>query len=319
MTSSNPKVTWLLPVLNGGKYLEKALRSIKEQTYSNHEVLAWDNGSTDGSIEILKEWIPHKIKGIAVTDKPFKHLGACLAEMVDQSETELMARMDADDVIDLNRLSIQIDFMNKNPDLIACGTACTRIDIQDKVFDRYAPPITPAAVRFSLFYKSPVIHASLVMKKSKVLEAGNYPRVSAYEDYEFCYKLTEVGKIHNLKLPLYHYRSHPDSVVATEKRNWPKFQKLLLEKYYQQLFPGISLENIKIVWNNVSQYGDSAPRSHHIADLLKEMAYSIKQHPIYENENIFNPSNFYTPYDRCAPKDIRGMLNRLKIATKLYR
>ena len=51
------KVTWLMPVKNGMPYLKECLESIYNQSYTNHEIIVWDNGSTDGSVEELKKWI----------------------------------------------------------------------------------------------------------------------------------------------------------------------------------------------------------------------------------------------------------------------
>jgi glycosyltransferase involved in cell wall biosynthesis len=61
-----PNVTWLLPVKNAMPYLPEALASIEAQTYRNWTVIAWDNGSTDGSLEVLHEWIPSRLPGVVV-------------------------------------------------------------------------------------------------------------------------------------------------------------------------------------------------------------------------------------------------------------
>ena len=55
-----PSVTWLLPVKNGMPYLPETLASIAAQTCGDYQVLAWDNGSTDTTIEELRSWIPSR-------------------------------------------------------------------------------------------------------------------------------------------------------------------------------------------------------------------------------------------------------------------
>ena len=109
--SNHPKkVTWIIPVLNTAPYLEECLESIYKQTYQNFEVIAWDNGSTDESVTILKKWIPDIIPGRVVTDKPLP-LNECLSAMVQMSSTPLCARMDGDDICELNRLEKQVAFL----------------------------------------------------------------------------------------------------------------------------------------------------------------------------------------------------------------
>jgi glycosyltransferase involved in cell wall biosynthesis len=64
---NRPLVTWLMPTLNGMPYVRETLASITGQTYRNHLILAWDNGSTDGTLEELRRWIPAHLPGRIVT------------------------------------------------------------------------------------------------------------------------------------------------------------------------------------------------------------------------------------------------------------
>src|SRR5215207_6266637 len=116
--SAPPSVSWLLPVKNGMPYLPETLASIAAQTCGDYQVLAWDNGSTDGSIEELRSWIPSRLPGCVIVDRP-AGLGACLAMMVEASETEFCARIDADDVNVPSRLEIQLKFLRNNPEVSA--------------------------------------------------------------------------------------------------------------------------------------------------------------------------------------------------------
>ena len=84
------RVTWLLPIKDGMPFLPETLASIEAQTYQDWEVLAWDNGSTDGTIQELKRWIPSRLPGRVVTDCPLG-LGLSLAQMVLRADTELCA------------------------------------------------------------------------------------------------------------------------------------------------------------------------------------------------------------------------------------
>ena len=61
-----PRVSWLMPVLNGMPYLRELLDSLVAQTYPHHEIIAWDNGSTDGSVALLQAYIPSRIAGRVV-------------------------------------------------------------------------------------------------------------------------------------------------------------------------------------------------------------------------------------------------------------
>jgi glycosyltransferase involved in cell wall biosynthesis len=121
------KVTWLLPIKNGMPYLTETLASIEAQTYTNWEVLAWDNGSTDGTIEELNRWIPNRLAGRLITGKPLT-LGGSLAQMVEVCETELCARIDADDVNLPSRLERQLEFLSNHPEISVLGSWMYFID-----------------------------------------------------------------------------------------------------------------------------------------------------------------------------------------------
>src|SRR3954470_6092499 len=116
MAEETPKVTWLLPVKNGMPYLPETLASIEAQTYRNWEIIAWDNDSTDGTLELLQAWIPERLPGKIVTGNPLP-LGRTLSELVQLAETEYCARIDADDVNYPNRLAVQVAFLNAHPEI----------------------------------------------------------------------------------------------------------------------------------------------------------------------------------------------------------
>jgi glycosyltransferase involved in cell wall biosynthesis len=92
-----PRVTWTLPVLNGMPFLGEMLESIAAQTYRNRELIAWDNGSTDESVALLRAWIPARIPGRVITGKPLL-LGLARARLTKLATTALCASIDADDV-----------------------------------------------------------------------------------------------------------------------------------------------------------------------------------------------------------------------------
>ena len=62
------RITWLLPIKNGMPYLSQTLKSIEDQTYKNYEVLIWDNGSTDGTLEEITMLVPARVPRRTVFD-----------------------------------------------------------------------------------------------------------------------------------------------------------------------------------------------------------------------------------------------------------
>ena len=217
-------VTWLLPVKNGMPYLRETLASIAAQTYSNWEILAWDNGSTDGTVEELHRWIPSRLPGKVITGHPLS-LGNCLAEMVKQCETELCARIDADDINLPERLATQVEFLHQHPEIAVVGTQVYSIDEHGLNYGLWQPYPLHHDDIVDLFMRGCVMwHPSVLFRRSKVLEVGNYQDTfmdglrSPTEDYDLWLRMACRYPLANLAQPLLQYRAHSRSITQTNSK-----------------------------------------------------------------------------------------------------
>jgi len=115
-----PKVTVLMPVYNGEKYLNEAIDSILGQTFKDFKFLIINDGSTDGTADILKSYKDSRIK---VTNNE-KNIGLTksLNKGLKMAKSEYIARMDADDISLPTRLQKQVEFMDSHPKVGVCGT-----------------------------------------------------------------------------------------------------------------------------------------------------------------------------------------------------
>ena len=115
-----PKITVLMPVYNGEKYLRESVDSILNQTFTDFELLIINDGSTDSSMEILNSYSDSRIR--IVTNEVNLRLIKTLNKGIDLATGEYIARMDCDDIADPKRLEIQLQYMEKHPDVAVCGT-----------------------------------------------------------------------------------------------------------------------------------------------------------------------------------------------------
>ena len=210
------RVTWLLPVKNGMPYITETLASIEAQTYRDWEVLAWDNGSTDGTADELRRWIPSRLPGRVVADEPLS-LGVSLARLVEQAPTELCARIDADDVNLPGRLAEQVAFLSAHPEVGAVGTWVEHIDEQGAVRpcpEAWNLPAEDAELRWHARWATPLHHPTVMFRRSVVLAAGNYADRMPYEDHDLWLRVALVAGLANIPSPLVRYRVHSASVTA---------------------------------------------------------------------------------------------------------
>jgi glycosyltransferase involved in cell wall biosynthesis len=216
----SPPVTWLLPVRNGMPYLTETLASIAAQTYSDSQILAWDNGSTDGTVEELRRWIPGKIRGKLIADQPLG-LGEARARLVEESSTELCAWIDADDRCMPERLQLQVQFLTTHPGIAAVGSHIVVIDSSgnsDGVIARF--PLEDHEIVAHMLHGPAVAQPSVLFRRSAVMAAGNYRNVGPVnvEDYDMWLRLAIDYRLANIDQPLIEYRVHDTSTTVVAER-----------------------------------------------------------------------------------------------------
>ena len=216
-----------MPVLNGMPYLPKALKSIWDQTAGVFPLHVWDNGSTDGTLEVLREWIPHRIPGRVFSGEPLS-LGLSLRRLVEETPAEFCARMDADDINLPKRLETQLEFMTRNPDVSLVGTATQSIDESGAILNKvFHYPENWIEIRHATLNAPRLPHPSVVFRREAVLEAGNYADDSTSEspywceDYDLWLRLMTQHRGYTIQQKLLYYRVNLNGLSSNEQKLGP--------------------------------------------------------------------------------------------------
>ena len=122
MMSQEPLVSVLIPCYNCEKYVEEAVMSIIEQSYSNLEILVIDDGSTDNTGSILQELAQKDSRIRYIKNETNLKLIRTLNKGIDLCRGKYIARMDADDISLPTRIVKQVNFLEKHPDIGIVGT-----------------------------------------------------------------------------------------------------------------------------------------------------------------------------------------------------
>jgi glycosyltransferase involved in cell wall biosynthesis len=219
-------LTVLMPSLNAMPYLKEAFASLQMQTYQNFEVLFWDNGSTDGSVEEAQRWIPGKLRGRVVSNNPLPfHL--CLAEMVDQCQTKWVARMDADDLISPDRFELQIQQLENDVSLVGVGGQLEAMNPNGTKIEDLPFPLRYHEILSRLLFSSPLPHAAMMMRRDAIVGCGNYQQPPPVEDFDLWFRFLLRGRAVNLKETIYRYRIHQGGITERAKK---------AEKHTQAIF-----------------------------------------------------------------------------------
>tara|TARA_Y100000590_G_C15672390_1_gene996746 strand:- start:421 stop:1401 length:981 start_codon:yes stop_codon:yes gene_type:complete len=247
------KVTWLMPVKNGMPFIKDCLESIHSQTFKNQQIIVWDNGSNDGSIDELKKWIPNLIPGEIILNKPIDNLGECRAELIKRAQTELIAIMDCDDICHKKRLEMQVPLINKSLDIAGVGSYINRIDEKNNFISLEKLPHTnPNILKWQLLFRNSIYQPTMLLRKSLVLSAGNYNFLETAQDYDLWFRLINRGKIKIINKPLLNYRIVKNSVSDLNRMKWSKINKELYIKYSNLFFIDSNQDELLELWSKLS-------------------------------------------------------------------
>lgn len=216
--SLRPAISSVLPVYNGEAYVQEAVESILAQTFTDFELIAINDGSTDGSGAILRE-LATRDPRIVLIDRPNGGLVSALNEGILRARAPLIARMDADDVAAPERFALQLARMTAEPALGVLGSFIRIMDKTGCAIRLGDYPVTPAETARFLEHGCPLAHPTVMMRKDAVVKAGGYRGVFSHcEDYDLWLRISELGyAIANLSQPLLNYRVHGANVSAVHR------------------------------------------------------------------------------------------------------
>jgi glycosyltransferase involved in cell wall biosynthesis len=213
--SHSPTVTVLMSVYNGEKYLAEAVDSILNQTYTDFEFLIINDGSTDASRSIICAYHDSRIR---LVDNPQNvGLSRSLNRGLSLAQGKYVARQDADDISEPQRLARQVAFMEANPHLLMSGTWYREIDADGNWGDNVRLPGDSTELRWLLLFTCPFIHTAAIMRKTQLLQEVGFYNESCYYamDYELWFRIAQRCPVTNLPDYLVRYRINPYSMTAT--------------------------------------------------------------------------------------------------------
>lgn len=206
---SSPLVSVILPVYNGEPYLAEAIESILDQTLAAWELIAIDDGSQDDSWQILTAYAGRDERLVVRQNEQNRGLIRTLNRGLSLARGEYIARQDQDDRSLPSRLSRQVAYLERHPQVGVLATAYYRLFANGELDERQ-PPQTHTAIRWRLLFGNVLCHPS-VMFRRRLYEQGLlvYREGAAHaEDYDLWAQAAPHTQIATLPVPLVIYRDH---------------------------------------------------------------------------------------------------------------
>jgi hypothetical protein len=211
---NTPKVSVVMSVFNGERFLREAVESILEQSYRSFEFIIIDDGSTDGTAQILEEFA-QKDRRIRYYPQENRGLIDALNRGCRLARADFLARMDADDISLPGRLQWQVDFLEAHPGIGMVGGAAEFIDGSGEHICVAPHPVTDEEIRRALPDGNVFWHPSILLRRSVFLSVGGYRNLKLAEDYDLWLRIAEQSQVANLKEVILKYRVHPGQVSVT--------------------------------------------------------------------------------------------------------
>jgi glycosyltransferase involved in cell wall biosynthesis len=202
-----PAVTVLLPAYNAEAWIRGAIESVIRQSFGDFELLAIEDGSSDRTGQILGEYSDTRVR--LIRHETNRGLVPSLNEGLELARGSFIARMDADDVAHPKRLERQVSFMRSNPEVGICGTWFVITGAGEP--KRVCPPTTHDDMAAALFFRSPIGHPTVMMRRSFLKETGlRYSAEARHaEDFDLWVRARTRTRFANLPEYLLEYRAHP--------------------------------------------------------------------------------------------------------------
>jgi hypothetical protein len=217
---SNPTVSVVMSVFNGEAFLHEAVTSILGQTYEDFEFIIIDDGSTDGSARMLDEFQTLDSR-IRLFHQPNAGLVKALNRGCGVARGKYIARMDADDLAMEDRLKVQVETMEMNPEVCVLGSAVEFIDAAGKkmTISRYHPTES-CEIQRALLDQNVIWHPTVLIRAAILAFVGGYRNIPDAEDYDLWLRVADHdhAQLKNLSVPLLKYRVHQSQGSVTRCR-----------------------------------------------------------------------------------------------------
>lgn len=207
-------VSLIISVYNRQGFLPTAIESALAQTYGDFELLIWDDGSTDNSVEIAESYAKHDGR-VRVIAAEHQGIAPALKAAILQMTGRYLGWVDSDDALAPTALEQTIALLNAHPNVGMVYTNYEVIDEQGKVLGLGSRCQTPYS-KDQLLVEFMTFHFRLLRRSVYDQIGGLDSSYERAEDYDLCLRLSEVTDVLHLAQPLYYYRRHAENITNNQ-------------------------------------------------------------------------------------------------------
>lgn len=194
-----PRISIVMPFRNSAGTLPEALASVKAQTFTDWELLAVDDRSTDGSAEIVAEFAAGEPRARLLKNTSTPGVVGASETAGRAAAADWLARMDSDDISHPERLERQWAMTGQRPELDVIGSGVEILSPLGDGMSRHVDWVNSLResreIADARFIENPLVHPSALMRKAAILAVGGYREVPWAEDHDLWLRLLEAGSV----------------------------------------------------------------------------------------------------------------------------
>jgi glycosyltransferase involved in cell wall biosynthesis len=233
---NKPKISVIMAIYNGERYLDESIRSILSQTFKDFEFIVINDASTDHSFEIIKKFAKNDKRIKFLNNKENIGLTQSLNKGIKHAEGKYIARQDADDISLPDRLKKQFDFLEKNKNIILCGTNAVFIDENGYNLSQSNVPIHSIKIKRKLKKGNCLIHSSIIFRNKNIYYREKF---KYSQDYDLYLNILTMGcEIENLNEILVKSRFNFEAISFNKNYQQKLFANKARNFYIQRLKMG---------------------------------------------------------------------------------
>lgn len=208
-------VSVVMPAYNAESTIAHSVESILAQDHESFELIVVNDGSTDRTREIAEAYLADS--RVRVVNKRNEGIVSALNCGISLARGRYIARADADDWYDKSRLSAQVGYLDRNPDVAMVATDFVKI-YDDGTGVEVTQPDSHGGIVHGLFIANNVMHSSVMYRLDAFRAAGGYREEWRHvEDWDLWFRLAQLGRLAIVSSPLSYFRIHDVSVSAVKE------------------------------------------------------------------------------------------------------
>lgn len=283
---TSPKVTVLMPVYNGERFLREAVDSVLCQTFEDFELLVIDDASTDSTPEILAGYSDPRIRVLRNEQnlKLVRTLNRGLAE----ARGEYVARLDADDITAPTRAAKQVDVLDTRADVLLVATLYEAIDAHGEVIRTQSDwNATPEEIHYRLVFQNCIGHSTVMFRKERIVEMGGYDvNLKGAEDWGLWSRASRVGVVLFVPEVLCQWRDLGAGLLRSDPEVEILNENDVFRTNVRAISPGLDSELLLCFHNNLfCEREQLTVTTESLLELQRLHALLLRGCPTYLNED----------------------------------